>query len=115
VVRIGPACAIPEGNPGGDSRVHPMAVLVEHLGLRSELGRDREPHLDVVGHHALGSEEVSWPLGARRSLGKDCCQRNRPHEILRADGLDFLPQALHSVVDAREQCTVAPLLRGRAG
>jgi hypothetical protein len=42
--------------------------------------------------------------------------KQEAHEILRADGLDFLPQPLHGVtMDARQQCAVAPLLRRRSG
>jgi len=54
---------------------HALPQLLEHVGRRTELGRDREPQLDSFGHDAVTPEEVPRSLRPQAPPGQ---QRMEP-------------------------------------
>ena len=100
----------PDGAAGEAQIVEPRHVVgVETRGqeLRLPRGDGRLETLQLADHHV---ERVgSFPALVRNEV---LPAEEEPHEVLRADGFDLLPQALDRIaVDAREQRAVAPFLR----
>jgi hypothetical protein len=56
---------------------HALPQLLEHVKLRPEFGRDREPQLDSFGHDAVRSEEMPRSLRPQAPPGQ---QRMEPVE-----------------------------------
>ena len=121
VVRIGPACPLSPSAAGSVKRAqtarpgqaqiveprHVVGVETRRQQLRFPRGDRRLEALQLADHRV----ERVRPFAA---LVRDevLPAEEEPHEVLRADGLDLLAQALDRIaMDAREQRAVAPFLR----
>ena len=104
--------ARPDRAPGQAQVVEPRHVVAfetrrQHLRFP---GSDRRLEALQLTDHRVERVRPFAAVVVQKVLPAE----QKPHEILRADGLDLLPQPLHRVpMDPREQRAIAPFARAR--